>query len=94
VSSPTDRVRLGGLRGRIIEEVANSLTSAVMDPDSDLGPAGLLAYEKTLEAVEALMVASHGGNRGYEERDLPPEQRVEYRRAVHALNVLKRLRVE
>lgn len=94
MSSPTDNIRLAGLRGVLLQELANTLTETVLDPDSDLGPAGLLAYEKTLEAVEALIVAASGSNPGYEVRDLAPEQRSEYKRIVHGLNLIKKLRVE
>ncbi len=94
MTAPTDRIRLAGLRGEVIREISNALVETLLDPDSDLGPAALLAYEKTLGAAEALIVAASSSNPGFEERDLGPEQRAEYRKAVHALNTIKRLRVE
>ncbi len=94
MSSPTDRIRLSGLRGRVLEELATALTETILDPDSDLGPAGLLAYEKTLEAAESLIIASSSSNPGYEVQDLGAEQRSEYKRIVHALGLIKKLRIE
>jgi hypothetical protein len=94
MTTGSDRARLAGLRGRLSEELANSLQSALLDPDSDLGPAGLLAYETTHEALRALTVAAHPGNPGYEDRDLPPQERVEQKQIAHTLGLLRRLRVE
>jgi hypothetical protein len=94
MTTGSDKVRLSGLRGEILRELSNALVETILDPESDLGPAAFVAYEKVFEAVESLMIAAHRGNAGYEERDLPPDQRQEYKRAVHALNVLRKLRVE
>ena len=94
MTSPTDRQRLAGLRGEILRETANTITNTILDPETDLGPLAFTALEKTAEAAEALIKAATGSNPGYEVDDLPREEREEYKRIVHGLNLLRRLRVE
>lgn len=89
------KVRLMGLRGEMIHEVEAAITEIILDPElSDLGPAGLVALEKVVDALGSLVVAASSSNRGYEVDDLPREERTEYKRILHGIGVLKRLRVE